>query len=45
MLTGNRVDKQRTMKNELQKAIQKFNFKIKYGMKYFTKLGVINPEE
>ncbi len=33
------------LKTEIQKAIQKFNYKIKYGMKYFEKLGVINPEE
>jgi hypothetical protein len=33
------------MKTEIQKAIQKFNFKIKYGLKYFEKLGLMNPEE
>ena len=33
------------LKNELQKAIHKFNFKIKLGMKMFAQLGVIDPEE
>jgi hypothetical protein len=40
-----RIEKSRMMKTELQKAIQKFGFKIKLGMKYFAQLGVINPEE
>ncbi len=40
-----RIEKQRMMKNELQKAIQKFNFKIKAGLKYLTQLKVIDPEE
>ncbi len=39
------IEKQRMLKNELQKAIQKFNFKIKLGMKLFVQLGVIDPEE
>lgn len=30
------IEKMRMMKTELQKAIQKFNFKIKYGIKYFA---------
>jgi len=39
------IEKQRMLKNELQKAIQKFNFKIKNGMKLFIQLGVIDPED
>jgi len=33
------------MKNEIQKAINKFNFKTKLGMKYFEKLEVLRLDE
>lgn len=33
------------LKNEIQKAINKFNFKIKLGIKYFEKLGLIKLDE
>lgn len=32
-------------KKELHKAIDKFNFKIKHGMKYLAQLGFIELEE
>jgi len=39
------IGKARHLKNELQKAVYKFNFKIKLGMKMFAQLGVIKPDE
>ena len=42
---GDGIEKQRTLKIEIQKAIQKFNFKTKQGMKLFEKLGVFKPDE
>ena len=42
---GDGIEKQRTLKIEIHKAIQKFNFKTKSGMKLFEKLGVFKPDE
>ncbi len=42
---GDGIEKQRTLKIEIHKAIQKFNFKTKSGMKLFEKLGVFKPDD
>ena len=44
-MTLYRIEKERKLKRELAKAILKFNFKLKHGMKAFAQLQVINPEE
>jgi len=40
-----RIENQIKLKKELHKAIEKFNVKVKVGIKYLAQLGFINLEE